>query len=96
MIRHIVFFKFRDSATDDERRELVAALCSLKEKIPLVKDIELGEDIAKSERSYDLALNTLFDSSDDLESYRTDPYHVKVVERIRELCKEHVKVDYEL
>ncbi len=94
MIRHIVFFKFKEEANEGERAELVAALKNLKAQIPLVKALEVEPDIGGKPNSYDIALNSVFENMDDLETYAVHPDHVKVVERVKALCQSSVKVDY--
>ncbi|HEX3014469.1 MAG TPA: Dabb family protein [Methanobacterium sp.] len=42
----------------------------MKGKIPELKDIEVGIDITHSDRSYNLALITKFESINDLEVYQ--------------------------
>lgn len=95
MIRHIVFFKFKENVTDAKRDELVLALVGLKDKISLVKELEIGRDVGNKANSCDIALNSLFETFDDVETYAIHPDHVKVVELVRELCQSSVKVDFE-
>ena len=60
MVTHIVFFKLKD-------RSAVAIsqakdkLLSMEGKIDVLRHLEVGVDIIRSERSYDLALLTKFD-----------------------------------
>lgn len=96
MIRHIVFLKMNETATDDDRDKLVSALKGLTGKIPLIKELEVGIDIGKKPNSFDIALNTLFETLDDVETYIKDPEHVKVVELIKSVCFETCKTDYEV
>lgn len=95
MIRHIVFFKLKSGATKEQADELLSRLHTLKDRIGQVKDIEVAVDIGGKPNSYDIVLNSLFDSMEDVEKYAAHPEHVKVVELINELCASHVKVDYD-
>jgi hypothetical protein len=95
MIRHIVFFKFREGVGEEKQARLINALESLKAKIPLVKELEVGRDVAGKPNSYDIALNSVFDNFDDVEGYAVHPDHVEVVKLVRELCESSVKVDFE-
>lgn len=94
MVRHIVFFNFNDDATEAERSQLIDGLKGLKGKIDLIKELEVGTDIADTEKSYDLALNTLFDSFEEVETYISHPVHVEVVELVKKHCSGTAKVDY--
>lgn len=95
MIRHIVFFKFKDGVEKLERDGLANALEGLKEKIDYIRELEVGFDVAGKHNSYDLALNSTFDSFEDVEKYAVHPDHVKVVDMVKELCGSSVKVDFE-
>ncbi len=95
MITHIVLFKLTDPAT-----EILAAtrnkLLSMDGKIDLLRHLEVGVDVVRSERSYDIALTTRFDSLEDLQSYQVHPYHAgEVVPHMKSVCSSIVAVDYE-
>jgi len=95
MITHIVFFKFSNQSPEgiNEARE---KLLSMNGKIPQIRHLEAGADIIRSERSYDLALLTRFDTLEDLRSYQTHPYHAgEIIPYVREISTSIVAVDYE-
>lgn len=95
MITHIVFFKL----TEPSQANLSAVreiLSSMQGTIPQLRQLEVGVDLVRSERSYDLALVTRFDSIEDLQDYQVHPYHAEtVVPFIKQLAKSTVTVDYE-
>lgn len=95
MIRHIVFFKFKENSSDNERESLILALEALKEKIAEVRELKVGRDIGHKPNSYHIALDSVFDSFDDVETYAVHPDHVEVVTMVKELCESSVKVDCE-
>ena len=70
-------------------------LMSMKGKIPMLRHLEVGIDLIHSERSYDIALLTRFDSLQDLKAYQAHPVHVKVAGYITEAKESNVAVDYE-
>ena len=74
MIRHIVLFKIKDEFKD-EIPQLVENFKGMKGKIEGMLDLEAGADILHSERSYDLALITVFDSRESFDAYQTHPVH---------------------
>ena len=95
MVTHIVFFKLADpsaaniAATRDK-------LLSMSGRIDLLRHLEVGVDVVRSERSYDIALVTKFDSLDDLQAYQVHPYHAgEVVPHMKSVCSSVVAVDYE-
>ena len=95
MIRHIVFLKMKEDAAQGDTERLVEALESLKGEIALVRELEVGLDLCAGATSYDIALNTAFDTFEDVAAYGVHPYHLKVVELIEEVTSARVKVDYE-
>lgn len=95
MITHIVFFKLGDPSPDN-----IAAtrnrLLSMSGKIPGIRHFEVGIDVVRSERSYDLALVTRFDSLADLKAYQEHPLHAgEVVPHLKSVCSSIIAVDYE-
>jgi hypothetical protein len=95
MIRHIVLFRFKEGVDEERQAFLMSALEGLKAKVALVKELEVGRDIAGKPNSYDIALNSVFETFDDVEAYAVHPEHIKVVELVKELCRSSVKVDFE-
>lgn len=94
MITHIVCFKLKDSSTENIDRT-VAVLRDMEGKIEQLRYIEVGVDVLHSERSYDIALVTKFDSMADLEAYQVHPVHQKVIAFISQVREASVSVDYE-
>jgi len=95
MITHIVFFKLSNPSpeTINEARE---KLLSMNGQIPQIRHLEAGADIIRSERSYDLALLTRFDSLVELQEYQTHPYHAgEIIPYVRKISASIVAVDYE-
>ena len=95
MVTHIVFFKLTEPTqeTITQTRDL---LLSMEGNIPLLRHLEVGVDVIRTERSYDLALVTRFDSLDDLQAYQVHPYHAgTVLQHMRSVCSAIAAVDYE-
>lgn len=95
MITHIVFFKLTNPA--NETAAIVRdKLLSMEGKIPQLRHLEAGIDVIRSERSYDVALVTRFDTLDDLQAYQVHSYHAgEVVPLMKSVCSSVVAVDYE-
>ncbi len=95
MITHIVFFKLNDPSPGNVA-EAKSVLLGMEGKIPHLRHLEVGTDLVRSERSYDLALVTRFDSLGDLREYQVHPYHAdKIVPYVKSVSKSIVAVDYE-
>lgn len=94
MIKHIVCFKLKDNSKKnvDKTAEI---LMSMKGKVDLIRDIEVGVDFLHSERSYDIILQVTLDDEKALEDYQNDPYHCNVVKKHMHAVREaSVAVDY--
>lgn len=91
MITHVVLFKLNDPSNIQKTREV---LMGMDGKIPQIRDLEVGVDVVRSQRSYDLALITRFDSMEDLQAYQVHPVHVEVLNYITSVRESVVAVDY--
>ena len=95
MVTHIVFFKLKDrsAAAIAQAKE---KLLSMDGKIDLLRHLEVGADIVRSERSYDLALVTKFDSMADLQAYQVHSYHAgEVIPYMKAAAESVIAVDYQ-
>jgi hypothetical protein len=94
MINHIVLFKLKDASQKsvEKAREV---LVGMRGKIPLLRHLEVGMDVLHSERSFDIALMTRFDSMEDLKAYQIHPIHLEVAKYINSVKEASIAVDYE-
>ncbi|MCY6371259.1 Dabb family protein [Clostridium ganghwense] len=94
MFTHIVFFKLKEPSTENmEKAKNI--LESMRGKIPQLKDLEIGVDVVKSERSFDLALVTRFDSHEAMDEYQVHPFHVnEVLKNLKPMLEKSAAVDY--
>lgn len=93
MIKHIVFFKLKD-CTPELMAKTRDLLLSMEGKIEELRSIEVGVDLLRTGRSYDIALVTTFDSLEDLERYQVNPLHQAVSQFITSVRESAVAVDY--
>ncbi len=93
MIKHIVFFKLKDNSLKN-KEEVKQKLLTLKEKIKVVKSLEVGINFSDENRAYDLALIVEVDSMDNLNLYANDSYHKKVISFIKIKASDTKVVDY--
>lgn len=94
MVKHIVCFKIKEECKGriEEAKE---TLLSMEGKVPMLKKIVVGVDFLHSERSYDIILETWFDSVEDLNNYQDDPYHCGVIKKLmHEIREASIAVDY--
>ena len=95
MVTHIVMFKLSEPTTGNLSitRDM---LLSMNGKIDQLRHLEAGIDVIRSERSYDIALITKFDSLQDLQTYQIHPYHAgEVIPHMKAVCSSIVAVDFE-
>lgn len=96
MIRHLVLFRFKPEATAEEQSEFIAMLEALPGKIAEIIDFEVGRDVVRSARAFDVALTATYADLAALERYAVHPDHLPVVARAKELCAQVASVDYEI
>ena len=99
MIRHIVMFKLQRTgykATLEEiKMDIKNRLEALPARIDVIRSMEVGINVVKSDRAFDVALVSTFDNLDDLETYRVHPDHQEVVRYIATVRDQSASVDFE-
>ena len=95
MIKHIVMFKFKPEADDDACRKVLADLRKLPDKIDVIREFAVGEDVLRSPRSWDAVLVSTFDDLETLQTYARHDDHLEVALRIQALVEKVAAVDYE-
>lgn len=94
MIKHIVFIKLEDNSPVNTKA-IKDKILSMKGKISVLKNIEVGINFSKEERAYDVALLTDFNSREDLDSYAINPLHIDVIKFLKSASAITKVVDYE-
>ncbi|SFQ98355.1 Dabb family protein [Desulfoscipio geothermicus] len=94
MITHIVLFKLNDRSTENIQKAH-DVLSGMQGKIPYLRHLEVGVDVLRSERSYDLALVAKFDSLEDLQAYQIHPVHMEVSRYMTMVRESSVAVDFD-
>ena len=95
MIRHVVLYTIKDEYKE-KIPQLIENFYSMKGRIPGLLEVESGGDELHSERSYDLALITVFESWEAFRAYQTHPAHLPVKAEMHKARSGSVSVDYEL
>lgn len=94
MIKHIVMFKLKEYS-ESNAIEMRDVLLSMKGKIDYLVDISAGADFLREGRSYDVVLECVFKSKEDLDAYQNHPVHIPVKDYIRARISGSCAVDYE-
>lgn len=94
MLTHVVLFKLKDRRPESIA-EAKSRLDSLASGIETLRSIEIGTDIVRSGRSYDIVLITRFDDLDGYQIYREHPIHLPVLAYFHDAAESTVAVDFE-
>ena len=77
--RHVVLYRFRDDATEEQKRTLRERLHALPGVIPELKAYSVGGDAGLGPGNFDFAVVADFDDRGGYLVYRDHPEHRKVV-----------------
>lgn len=95
MIKHIVFWNIRDDAEKqnnmEKMRELLTSLVGI---VPGLVSAEVGFNY--NPKGFDVALYSVFDSKEALESYQIHPAHLAVKKFVHSVIIDRVCADYEI
>ncbi|WP_077154705.1 Dabb family protein [Bacteroides bouchesdurhonensis] len=98
MVKHIVLFKLKDNVSEAEKlvvmNKFKAAIEALPAKISVIRKIEVGLNINPDE-TWNIALNSEFDTLEDVKFYATHPDHVAAGKILAETKESRACVDYE-
>ena len=96
MIKHIVCFKLAEPS-EEACLKCKEVLMSMVGNVPTIRDIEVGIDVLRSQRSYDVYLAVTVDNRDALDEYQRDEYHCGVVKKhMHAVTASSVAVDFEI
>jgi hypothetical protein len=87
-------FQFKEENKEANLARVKAMLEALPQKIDTLKSMEVGIDISRSERSFDMVLISTFDDQEGLNVYAPHPAHQEVVSVIKEVTLLSKVVDY--
>lgn len=88
-------WKFKQG-TQQQAKQFVEGLRSLKGVIPEIKEIQVGINCNNPQENYDAVLVSEFETLEDLKTYTNDPRHLAVSEICKQIRLERVAVDYEI
>jgi len=94
--RHVVLFKFKDSATADQVRGLENAFVELAKKIDSVRGFEWGTNVSPEglNEGFTHCFLVTFDNKAGLDSYLPHAAHQAFVARLKPLLDKVCVVDY--
>ena len=95
MIDHLVLFTVSDDASAEDVDDLISSLAALKDSVPGVVDLSVGENFSERAGGYTHGLFARFEDSDGLKGYLEHPDHIAVVEKLDAFTDGRIVLDYE-
>ena len=95
MLQHYILIKYQKGASDEHVAEFCKRMLALRTSIPEIEYLEIGRDILRDARSWDLILIMRFASTGALLSYQQHPEHKKVMAFNQPFVAEVASVDFE-
>lgn len=95
-LRHVVLFKFKENASDEDIAAVEEAFSALPDKIPEIKDYEWGTNNSPEglDKGFTHCFFVTFESEEDRAIYLPHPEHKKFVEVLEPHLEDVLVVDY--
>lgn len=79
MVHHVVCFRLHEHTPAERVAEAAKALLAMKGRIPEIRDIRFGPNLAPSATEYSHVLTVVCDDMDAVNRYMAHPLHVQTV-----------------
>jgi Stress responsive A/B Barrel Domain len=79
MIRHIVLFRWSETASPEQKSRAAAEIGRLPSLVPSIREFSSGTDLGVNEGNLDFAVTAVFDDMDGYLAYRDNPDHRAMV-----------------
>jgi hypothetical protein len=97
VVEHIVLFKLKAGATDEQKAAAKKALKGLKEQVDGIVDLTCGDNFSERSQGYEMGLVVRFRDRAALDAYIPHPAHRGVVDQyISPIRETGIVVDYEI
>lgn len=98
MVKHIVLFKLKETLSTEEKFDVMnrfkAAIEALPAEIDVIRKVFVGLNINEAE-TWDICLESEFDTLDDVKLYAAHPSHVAAASILKDAKQDRACVDYE-
>lgn len=94
MLRHYVFIRYATDTSAEHVAEFCRRMLDLRDQVPGIRQLEIGRDILREARSWDLVLIMRFDSVEALRSYQKHPLHVGLMQFNQPHVKDVGAIDF--
>lgn len=95
MVEHLVWFKLKESATEEDKQGMVAGALAMDGKVDGVVSLSCGRDFSGRSKGFEIGLTVRFTSRAALEAYGPHPAHQEFVGQFKPLWEEVMALDYE-
>ncbi len=96
MVEHMVWFKLKETATEQDKVAMIAGANALAGKIDGVVSVASGRDFSGRSRGYEIGLSVRFTTREALELYGPHPEHQKFVQTFKPLWEDVTALDFEV
>lgn len=95
-LRHVVAFKFKDTATREQIQEVEEAFRALKKKIAEVESLEWGTNVSpeKHDKGFTHGFILTFQSEKDRDAYLVHPEHKKFGQLVHPVLADVFVIDF--
>jgi len=93
MLHHTVMYKLKQPVSENAV-QLKKRFLEMPVIIDEIKEIKVGIDEFKTDRSFDVCLYIKLDSKEDYDNYKNNPFHLSVADFVKSICERAVAVDY--
>jgi len=95
-LRHVVCFKFKETASAADIQKVIDEFRALKKKIRLIKEFECGTNVSpeKLDKGFTHCFVATFATEKDRDDYLVHPEHKAFVEILKPVLAEAFVVDY--
>ena len=95
MLQHYVLIKYQKGTSDEHIAEFCRRMLALRNSIAAIEHLEIGRDVLRDARSWDLILIMRFASTGVLRNYQQYPEHQKVMAFNQPFVADVASVDFE-
>jgi hypothetical protein len=95
MLQHYIVIKYQKGVSDEHIAEFCRRMLDLRSRIAGIEHLEIGRDILRDDRSWDLILIMRFASTGVLRSYQQHPEHQKVMAFNQPFVTDVASVDFQ-
>jgi hypothetical protein len=80
VIRHIAMFRWKDDATDAQKKHAADEIATLPSLVPSIRAFACGEDAGISQGNYHFAVTADFEDAGGYVAYRDNPDHRAMID----------------